>query len=122
MLRLQRREARRRDTVMVGRDIGTVVLPHATLKVFLTASAAVRAARRASEMGRQDRFERYLHEIEERDTADSQRAVAPLRKAHDALVIDTGELSVDASLDEIVRQLPARATATAATAAATAGD
>jgi cytidylate kinase len=122
MLRLQRREARRRDTVMVGRDIGTVVLPHATLKVFLTASAAVRAARRASEMGRQDRFERYLHEIEERDTADSQRAVAPLRKAHDALVIDTGELSVDASLDEIVRQLPARATATAASAVATAAD
>jgi cytidylate kinase len=118
MLRLQRREARRRDTVMVGRDIGTVVLPHATLKVFLTASAAVRAARRASEMGRQDRFERYLHEIEERDAADSGRPVAPLRKAHDALVIDTGELSVDASVDEIVRHLPARAVATAAGAAA----
>ena len=50
---------------MVGRDIGTVVLPRATLKVFLTATAAVRAAQRASEMGRQDRFERYLHEIEE---------------------------------------------------------
>ena len=111
MLRLQRHEARRRDTVMVGRDIGTVVLPLATLKVFLTATAAVRAARRASEMGRQDRFERYLHEIEERDAADSQRAVAPLRKAHDALVIDTGELSVDASVDEIVRHLPARAAA-----------
>ena len=77
MLRLQRREARRRDTVMVGRDIGTVVLPDATLKVFLTASAAVRAARRASEMGRQDRFERYLHEIEERDAADSERAGGP---------------------------------------------
>jgi cytidylate kinase len=118
MVRLQRREARRRDTVMVGRDIGTVVLPHATLKVFLTASAAVRAARRASEMGRQDRFERYLHEIEERDAADSGRAVAPLRKADDALVIDTGELSVDASVDEIVRHLPARAAATAARAAA----
>ncbi|HEX6475342.1 MAG TPA: (d)CMP kinase [Candidatus Limnocylindria bacterium] len=114
MLRLQRREARRRETVMVGRDIGTVVLPHATLKVFLTASAAVRAARRASEMGRHDRFERYLHEIEERDAADSQRKVAPLRKAHDALVIDTGELSVDASVDEIIRHLPAKAGASAA--------
>jgi len=122
MLRLQRREARRRDTVMVGRDIGTVVLPKATLKVFLTASAAVRAARRASEMGRQDRFERYLHEIEERDAADSERAVAPLRKAHDALVIDTGELSVDASIDEIVRHLPARAAATAKAAAASVTD
>ncbi len=117
MLRLQRREARRRETVMVGRDIGTVVLPHATLKVFLTASAAVRAARRASEMGRQDRFERYLHEIEERDAADSQRKVAPLRKAPDALVIDTGELSVDASVDEIIRHLPARAATTSAGAA-----
>jgi cytidylate kinase len=118
MLRLQRREARRHDTVMVGRDIGTVVLPDATLKVFLTASAAVRAARRASEMGRQDRFERYLREIEERDAADSGRAVAPLRKAEDALVIDTGELSVGASVDEIIRHLPARPAATDAAAAA----
>lgn len=114
MLPVQRAAAFRHDTVMVGRDIGTVVLPHATLKVFLTASAAVRAARRASEMGRQDRFERYLHEIEERDAADSQRKVAPLRKAHDALVIDTGELSVDASVDEIIRHLPAIAAASAA--------
>jgi cytidylate kinase len=95
--------------VMVGRDIGTVVLPDASLKVFLTATAAVRAARRASEMGRPERFERYLHEIEERDAADSGRAVAPLRKAQDALVIDTGELGVDASVDEIVNHLPARA-------------
>lgn len=109
MLELQRAIARGQDTVMVGRDIGTVVLPDATLKVFLTATAAVRAARRASEMGRADRFERYLHEIEERDAADSGRAVAPLRKAHDALVIDTGELSVDDSVEEILEHLPARA-------------
>jgi 23S rRNA pseudouridine2605 synthase len=109
MLDLQRAIARGQDTVMVGRDIGTVVLPDATLKVFLTATAAVRAARRASEMGRADRFERYLHEIEERDAADSGRAVAPLRKANDALVIDTGELSVDASVEEILKHLPARA-------------
>ena len=110
---------------MVGRDIGTVVLPRASLKVFLTATAAVRAARRASEMGRQDRFERYLHEIEERDAADSQRKVAPLRKAHDALVIDTGELSVVAAVDEIVRHLPARssvATKAGSQATATVGD
>ena len=106
MLGLQRALARREDVVMVGRDIGTVVLPDATLKVFLTATAAVRAARRASEMGRPDRFERYLREIEERDAADSGRAVAPLRKAADALVIDTGELGVEASVDEIVKHLP----------------
>ena len=73
--------ARRGDTVMVGRDIGTVVLPDATLKVFLTASTAVRAARRAAEMGRPDRTDEYLAEIERRDAADSGRAVAPLRKA-----------------------------------------
>jgi 23S rRNA pseudouridine2605 synthase len=120
MLGLQRAAARRQDTVMVGRDIGTVVLPDATLKVFLTATAVVRAARRASEMGRADRFERYLHEIEERDAADSGRAVAPLRKAHGALVIDTGELGVDASVDEIVRHLPARARRAAADASVTA--
>ena len=107
MLGLQRAIARRQEVVMVGRDIGTVVLPDASLKVFLTASAAVRAARRASEMGRPDRFERYLREIEERDAADSGRAVAPLRKARDALVIDTGELGVEASVDEILKHLPA---------------
>jgi cytidylate kinase len=73
-------------------------------------------------MGRQDRFERYLHEIEERDAADSGRAVAPLRKAEDALVIDTGELSVDASVEEIVRQLPTRAATSAAPAAASVQD
>jgi cytidylate kinase len=58
-------------------------------------------------MGRPDRFERYLHEIERRDAADSGRAIAPLRKANDALVIDTGELGVEASVDEIARHLPA---------------
>jgi cytidylate kinase len=106
MVRLQRAIARRQDTVMVGRDIGTVVLPDATLVVFLTATAAVRAARRASEMRRPDRFERYLREIEQRDAADSGRAVAPLRKAQGALVIDTGELGVEASVEEIIRHLP----------------
>jgi 23S rRNA pseudouridine2605 synthase len=106
MVALQRDVARQQETVMVGRDIGTVVLPRATLAVFLTASAAVRAARRASEMGRPERFERYLREIERRDAADSGRAVAPLRKAAGALVIDTGELGVEASVDEIVRHLP----------------
>ena len=91
---------------MVGRDIGTVVLPDATLKVFLTAAAAVRAARRASEMGREDRLDRYLAEIEERDAADTGREVAPLRKASGALVLDTGKLDVDACVDRIVAHLP----------------
>ena len=93
---------------MVGRDIGTVVLPDATLKVFLTAAAAVRAARRASEMGRGDRVEKYLAEIEERDAADMGREVAPLRKAPGSLVLDTGELEVDACVEAIVTHLPAQ--------------
>jgi cytidylate kinase len=108
MLHVQRAAARRRDTVMVGRDIGTVVLPDATLKVFLTAVAAVRAARRAAEMGRPDRLDRYLAEIEERDAADIGREVAPLRKAPGALVLDTGDLDVDACVDAIVGHLPAQ--------------
>jgi cytidylate kinase len=108
MLHVQRAAARRHDTVMVGRDIGTVVLSDATLKVFLTAAAAVRAARRAAEMGRPDRGDRYLAEIEERDAADIGREVAPLRKAPGALVLDTGELDVDACLDAIVAHLPAQ--------------
>jgi 23S rRNA pseudouridine2605 synthase len=106
MLDVQRRAAKRGHTVMVGRDIGTVVLPDASLKVFLTAGSAVRAARRAAEMGRPDRLDRYLAEIEERDLADAGRPVAPLRKAAGALVLDTGELGVDASVDAIVAHLP----------------
>ncbi|HYM52147.1 MAG TPA: (d)CMP kinase [Candidatus Dormibacteraeota bacterium] len=106
MLDVQRNAARRGDTVMVGRDIGTVVLREASLKVFLTASAAVRAARRAAEMGRPDRLQRYLAEIEERDLADTGRPIAPLRKARGALVLDTGELGVDACVDAIVEHLP----------------
>ena len=87
--------------------IGTVVLPNATVKVFLVATAQVRAARRAEEMGRPERIETYLAEIRERDAADSGRAVAPLRQADDAMVLDTGQLSVEASVDAIVARLPA---------------
>src|SRR5439155_11158462 len=79
MVAVQRATARRGDTVMVGRDIGTVVLPEATPKVYLTASTIVRAQRRAAEMGRRDRATEYLEEIERRDAADSRRAVAALR-------------------------------------------
>jgi 23S rRNA pseudouridine2605 synthase len=107
MVSVQRAVARAGATVMVGRDIGTVVLTHASLKVYLTASTAVRARRRATEMGRPDRIEEYLAEIEDRDAADSGRAVAPLRKAPGALVLDTGELDVEACVDRIVAALPA---------------
>ncbi len=106
MLEVQRRTAARGDTVMVGRDIGTVVLPDATLKVFLTASPHMRAARRAAEMGRPDRIDAYRAEIEQRDEVDAGREVAPLRQADDAMVLDTGELGVDACVDAISDRLP----------------
>jgi cytidylate kinase len=108
MIGVQRTTARQGDTVMVGRDIGTVVLPDATLKVFLTASTTVRAERRAAEMGRPNRVNEYLSEIERRDAADSSRAVAPLRKARGALVLDTGELDVEACVERIVAALDRR--------------
>ncbi|MGH2446684.1 MAG: (d)CMP kinase [Candidatus Limnocylindria bacterium] len=105
MLEVQRHAAWRGDTVMVGRDIGTVVLPDASLKVYLTAIATVRAARRAAEMGAPERYADYLAEIELRDTADSGRAVAPLRIPDGALVLDTGELGVEECVDAIVARL-----------------
>jgi len=107
MLSVQRAAARRGDTVMVGRDIGTVVLPDATVKVYLVAAAEVRAARRAAEMGAPERYEEYLAEILRRDAADSGREVAPLRQAEGAMVLDTGVLDVTACVDAIVERLEA---------------
>ncbi len=109
MLGLQRAAAKRGSTVMVGRDIGTVVLPDATLKVFLVADPEVRAARRAAEMGEPGRAEEYLAEIQRRDELDSGRALAPLRMPDDAMVIDTGRLDVDASVAAIRDRLSATA-------------
>jgi len=107
MLGVQRAAVTRADTVMVGRDIGTVVLPDATIKVYLDAAAEVRAARRAAEMGVPDRVDEYLAEIRRRDAADSSRNVAPLRIPEGALVLDTGVLDVDACVEAIVRELDA---------------
>ncbi|MGZ8474887.1 MAG: (d)CMP kinase [Candidatus Limnocylindria bacterium] len=109
MLELQRAAARRGSTVMVGRDIGTVVLPDATLKVFLTADPEVRAARRAAEMGEPGRAAEYLAEIQRRDELDAGRALAPLRMPDDAMVIDTGRLDVHASVVAIRDRLSAGA-------------
>jgi len=105
MVGVQRAAARRGSVVMVGRDIGTVILPHATLKVYLTADPEVRAARRAAEMGRPERFDAYLQEIRRRDAADTGRAVAPLRIPNGALVLDTGKLGVDECVDAIATAL-----------------
>lgn len=107
MLPVQRAAAARGDTVMVGRDIGTVILPDATLKVYLTAGPEVRAARRAAEMGAIERYQDYLAEILKRDAADSGRVIAPLRIPGGALVLDTGELDVEACVAAIVARLEA---------------
>jgi CMP/dCMP kinase len=105
MVALQRDVAAAGDTVMVGRDIGTVVLPDATLKVYLTADPEVRATRRAAEMGEPRRTAEYLAEIQRRDAADSGRELAPLRVADDALVLDTGRLDVDACVAAVLDRL-----------------
>jgi cytidylate kinase len=106
MLEVQRSAARGRSTVMVGRDIGTVVLPDATLKVYLDAPPRIRAQRRAAEMGEPDRLAEYLVEIERRDGADTGRAVAPLTVPAGALMLDTAVLDVEACVAAIAAALP----------------
>jgi CMP/dCMP kinase len=104
LLDLQRRLGAQGGVVLEGRDIGTVVFPDAEVKVFLTASDEARAERRALELGRAghevDR-DQVLRDIRERDRADSERDLAPLRAAHDAMLVDTSGLSLDRVLDEL---------------------
>jgi len=98
LLDMQRSVARKHNVIMDGRDIGTVVLPRATVKIFLTASAEVRAKRRMDEMiakGQKASFDQVLKDIQQRDYQDSHRAVAPLKQAKDAVLLDTSELDID---------------------------
>ena len=98
LVRQQRALAKEGQIVMVGRDIGTVVLPGADLKVYLTASIQHRAQRRWQEMldqGRDAELDQVVRETEERDRLDSQRADSPLMPAEDAWILDTSELQVD---------------------------
>ena len=101
MVALQRRIAEGHSVIMDGRDIGTVVLPNATLKVYLTASAEVRADRRCRELvekGTPQPYDQVLREIKERDWRDSHREASPLRAAEDAVTVDTSDLSLDESV------------------------
>ena len=101
LLEMQRQFARENSVIMDGRDIGTVVLPDAEVKVFLTAPLAERARRRAVELeqrGTPRPYEDVLREMEQRDYNDSHRAAAPLRQAEDAVLLDTGELDFAESL------------------------
>lgn len=113
MTRQQQRMGAERGIVMDGRDIGTVVFPEAELKIFVTASAEVRARRRFDELtakGEQVSFDEILKNVQERDYIDSHRAVAPLRQAPDALLLDNSDLTIAqqkawlrARFDEAVR-------------------
>lgn len=114
LLDMQRAFARKHNVVMDGRDIGTVVLPDADVKIYLTAGADVRAQRRMKELaerGTPRPYDEVLHEIEERDWADTHREIAPLRRAEDAVLVDTSAMDFDESrraiLDVIRRSVEA---------------
>lgn len=110
LLEMQRDFARRSSVIMDGRDIGTVVLPHADVKIFLQADVEVRAHRREKELqerGTPRPFEQVLAEMKERDYNDTHRAAAPLRAAEDAVTVDTSELDFQQSKErllEIIRE------------------
>ena len=98
LLDMQRDVAKKHNVIMDGRDIGTVVLPRAQVKIFLTASAEVRAKRRFDELqakGKKDTYEQVLKELQKRDYQDSHRQIAPLKQAKDAVVVDTSGLDID---------------------------
>lgn len=108
---LQLDMAENNNVVMDGRDIGTVVLPHAQVKIFLTASAEVRARRRYDELvakGHSADYERVLAEVIERDRNDTTRAIAPLRAAPDAVTVDTTELDRNGALEAVMEVVRAK--------------
>lgn len=109
MVELQTEAAENGYIVMDGRDIGTVVLPHADLKIFLTANLEERAKRRLKETlnkGKDANINQIIEDIEVRDTKDSTREMSPLRKADDAIEIDTSNLSIDEVVHLIISKIP----------------
>lgn len=105
LLESQRSLAERYSVIMDGRDIGTVVLPNADVKIFLTADESERARRRwleLKEKGAEDTFEQVLADLKKRDAADSNRAIAPLAAAVDAVTLDTTKLDLDESLEAML--------------------
>lgn len=108
LLDTQREIAKTHSVVMDGRDIGTVVLPQADVKIFLTASAEIRAKRRYLELqekGAPDTYEAVLADMMERDRRDTGRTIAPLRQAPDAIRIDTTAMNLEESIDAVVRTI-----------------
>lgn len=98
LVEIQRGMGERKSVIMDGRDIGTVVFPDAELKIFVTASTAIRAQRRYDELrakGEACDYEEILHNVEERDRIDSTREISPLRQAPDAIVLDNSHLTIE---------------------------
>ena len=110
LLQMQRDLAKTHNVVMDGRDIGTVVLPDADVKIFLTADPAVRARRRYDELiakGETVDYEQVLEDMKQRDWQDTHRAIAPLKQAADARVLDTTDLDIEqsvAAIEALIRQ------------------
>ena len=105
LFELQQKIARENHVIMDGRDIGTVVLPHAQVKIFLTASAQERARRRCLELeakGAPQPFEEVLRDMEQRDRQDRERAVSPLKQAQDAILVDSSKLTFEQVVEKII--------------------
>lgn len=105
LLDLQHKLAAENNCLMDGRDIGTVILPHAQLKIFLTASAEIRAKRRYDELvgrGTPVDYDEVLRDIIQRDYNDSHREVAPLKPAEDAVILDSSDLTLEQVVDRVV--------------------
>ena len=106
LIDMQRGMAEKYDVIMDGRDIGTVILPNADLKIFLTADVRDRARRRYEELrakGMEKPFDEVLAEMEKRDEQDTQRAAAPLKAADDVVLLDTSGNTLEESIDEVCR-------------------
>lgn len=112
LVALQRKIAENKSMVMDGRDIGTVVLPNADFKFFVTASAEERGRRRYKELLSQNEndidLSKIIEEIKERDRIDSTRDIAPLKKSSDAIEIDTTNMTIEEAVDKIVRVINER--------------
>lgn len=105
---IQQEMAQKSDIIMDGRDIGTVVLPHADVKIFLTASAEVRAKRRLKEMlekGMDATFEEVLADIKQRDYYDEHKPISPLKPARDSILLDTSEIDFEQSVQLVVNTI-----------------
>ncbi len=111
LLETQRSVARENNVIMDGRDIGTVILPDAQVKIFLTAKAEIRAKRRYDELiakGMDVKFEDVLNDLNTRDYNDSHRAEAPLRQADDAILLDTSEYDFEQSVQAVIKLIEER--------------